>query len=248
LNTNAHAEAQHGKELDFDASVAETQSEALPPTPPPDDTVSQALTVLDKLHQDVATVPNLDVLNAITAKAIGLQRLYGGVKQVADRAGEVWIFAERRLGEELRRMNKAVGTRGQFRGRDASGRAVIAPLDERQRAHLARNNVTLAEIGLKGDPGKRRSVQAQRLAAKDDAEIRDKIEALKAEGKGVTPAAVLKEAPREPDRPADLAERARRALDKLDRNVEIALIAERLKLKNISFPELRQCMNQTPTP
>ena len=66
-----------------------------------------------------------------------MQRAFKPVKEVADRAGEVWIAAEEKLAEELEREPKAVGTRGQFIGRAKTERPKSAP--------------TLAEKGVDHD-------------------------------------------------------------------------------------------------
>jgi hypothetical protein len=40
---------------------------------------------------------------------------------VADRAGLVWVSADRRLAQELEKLPKATGTRGQLRGPRSGG-------------------------------------------------------------------------------------------------------------------------------
>src|SRR5690242_9888010 len=95
--------------------------------------------------------PRIRVLIAATAQA--MQREFKPVKDVSDAAGETWIDAEKRLAIELRKLPKATGTRGQFKGStDGSGGAVLAPPE---------NNVpTRADLGLEGDAGKKRVANA----------------------------------------------------------------------------------------
>jgi hypothetical protein len=98
---------------------------------------AKALAVLDKLEAEVANALTLKVLEKIANKVAGLQREYKPVKDVADRAGEVWIATYNKLKEELAKQPKAVGTRGQFIGRAKTEPPISGP--------------TLAEMGVAPD-------------------------------------------------------------------------------------------------
>ena len=70
---------------------------------------------------------------------------------MADRAGEVWITAEVRIGEELIKLPKAEGTRGQLVGPGVIGSSKsVPPIDA----------PTLAELGV----AKKRAARNRRLA------------------------------------------------------------------------------------
>jgi N6-adenosine-specific RNA methylase IME4 len=135
--------------------------------------VSVALKALDKLELEITSAPTFDVLDKVANTAAGMQRAFKPVKEVADRAGEVWIAAEEKLAEELEREPKAVGTRGQFIGRAKTEPPKSAP--------------TLAEKGV----DKKRAARAKKLRALPKAKKKTYVQQLKDTGKGVTPAAVL---------------------------------------------------------
>ena len=53
-------------------------------------------------------------LDNVVTTAKALQVKFGPVKDVSDRAGLVWVRANRRLADELDKLPKATGTRGQL--------------------------------------------------------------------------------------------------------------------------------------
>jgi hypothetical protein len=149
---------------------------------------SKALSTLDRLADEIEHAPTLDVVDAIANAAAGYQRQFKPVSDVADRAGEVWISAEAKIGIELAKLPKAKGTRGQFRGKPKgegpSGVSIKATPDE---------TPSIIDIGLTH----KRATRAQKLAAMPVAERNWHIEQLKEAGKGVTPNAVLSAARKE---------------------------------------------------
>ena len=68
-----------------------------------------ALKTLDKLEKEIYAAPNFESLDKASRTAAGLQTAFNGVKEVSDRAGEVWIEAECKLDEELAKIGKATG-------------------------------------------------------------------------------------------------------------------------------------------
>jgi hypothetical protein len=69
------------------------------------------LRTLDRLAKEIERTPTFEGLNRIRRTAKAVQIEFREVKDVSDRAGEVWIAADNRLAEELPR---ATGTRGQL--------------------------------------------------------------------------------------------------------------------------------------
>lgn len=142
----------------------------------------QALKTLDLLENEIQST-DLDGLEVIIEKVEFIRHRFASVKDVADRAGEVWIAAEDRLGEELAKLPRAKGTAG--KGRPKIGGAKTAPPKD--------DAPTLAELGLPGDAGKKRAARAKKIREATPAKRRKIIAKLKEDGKGVTPAAVLAE-------------------------------------------------------
>jgi hypothetical protein len=137
---------------------------------------AKALAALDLLEVEVANAPTFEALDKIANTAAGMQRAFRPVKEVADRAGEVWIAAEEKLAEELDKQPKASGAAGPGRGK-AGSKAGPAFSDA----------PTLKEKGV----DKKRAARAKRLKALPKGKKQAYIQALKDEGKGVTPNAVL---------------------------------------------------------
>lgn len=82
-----------------------------------------------------------------------------------DRGGWVWCLAERKLAQELAAIERAKGTRGTIRGStDGSGGAILAPPEKAA--------PTLADLGLPGVAGKKRSARAKKLAELPEAKAR----------------------------------------------------------------------------
>lgn len=143
--------------------------------------VPVALKALDRLEDDIKAAPTFAVVDAATNTAAGLQRAFKPVKDVADRAGEVWIKGERRLAEELAKIPKAKGTRGQIRGStDGSGGAILEPPEDDAPA--------LADLGV----AKKRAARARRIAELPDEKVEQYTAELKAEDKAITPDALLR--------------------------------------------------------
>jgi hypothetical protein len=66
--------------------------------------------------QKLAAVPREEFETALADAAAGFQRRWKPVKDVADRAGECWVDADVKRGQELAKVPKAIGTRGNFLG------------------------------------------------------------------------------------------------------------------------------------
>jgi hypothetical protein len=82
------------------------------------------------MAEEIDRAPSLEAVEAIANAAAGYQRQFKPVREVADRAGEVWVNAETKIGSELAKMPKAKGTRGQFRGKARGEGSSGAPLME----------------------------------------------------------------------------------------------------------------------
>jgi N6-adenosine-specific RNA methylase IME4 len=146
-----------------------------------------AMKALDKLEADIRKTPSFEALNMLSLVARDLQRRWRPVKEVADRAGECWVAAETKLGEELQRTPKATGTRGQLnggkkgtgRGTRKTGEAVLEP--------PVSDVPSDAERGI----GKRQGARARKLAELG-ADVQAELKAeLKEQGKAITPDALL---------------------------------------------------------
>jgi N6-adenosine-specific RNA methylase IME4 len=143
-----------------------------------------ALATLDRLEAEIREASTFEKLRQAADFAAAIARGFKPVKEVADRAGEVWIAADDRLAEELAKIGPAKGTRGQIkrgpgRGHKKIGGAIIEP--------PISDAPTLAELGI----DKKRAARAKRIRAIPKAKRRQLIERLKADGKGVTPSALL---------------------------------------------------------
>ncbi|MCP3471367.1 S-adenosylmethionine-binding domain-containing protein [Bradyrhizobium sp. CCGUVB1N3] len=143
----------------------------------------KALADLDHLAAEIRNAPSMDTVEAAANAAAGYQRMFKPVKAVADRAGEVWVEAEVRIGEERKKVGKAKGTRGQFRGKPkgegSSGSPIVAPPDEAV--------PTVLELGI----DKKRLLRAEKLADLREDERAALTAELKAADKAGTPAALL---------------------------------------------------------
>jgi hypothetical protein len=119
------------------------------------------------------------------------RRAFRPVHEVADKAGEVSVVAEVRLGEEINKVELAKGTRGQFRGRkkgagrgkgggkgsSAGGTVLELPAEE----------ITLRDLGI----SRKRSARSKRLAEIPLNQRTALIEGLKRQGKAVSPDSVV---------------------------------------------------------
>lgn len=144
--------------------------------------IPAAMKALDQLDVDIRNAPALDALSDLAHLAAGLQRRWQPIKAVADRAGICWINAEVRLGEELAKIPKAKGTRGQFKGSTdggISGGSIVAPPED--------DAPSRAELGI----AKKHASRAEKLAAMPAAERKELVDRLVADGKPVSSNAVL---------------------------------------------------------
>lgn len=153
--------------------------------------VPEALQILGRLDGEIDRVETFVDLNMIAGMAKGWQSVFGRVADVSNKAGRVWVKAERKLAEKLASEPKATGTRGNFAGA-ASGGSKSAPPD----AHFnARKPIvapksdapTLKEKGV----DKKRSAMARKLADIPTAKVNEIADGLQAQGKAISPSAIL---------------------------------------------------------
>lgn len=88
------------------------------------------------------------------------------------RAGEVWVKAEATLGERLKEMPKATGTKGKITERDDAGR--LKPGGTKVEPPGSSGAATLAQLGV----GKKRSAAAQALASPQERELRAELDRM----------------------------------------------------------------------
>jgi DNA methylase len=136
--------------------------------------VGEAKRILAQLRKEIETAPSLASLDVVARKAAAIQRFHP-VKDISDQAGETWVAADRKLGEELASIGKAKGGE-QYHLVSTGAKAAPVP--------------TLAELGLPGDAGKKRAARAQKLADVAPSKLESVVTALKEAGVGVTPNAV----------------------------------------------------------
>jgi N6-adenosine-specific RNA methylase IME4 len=154
--------------------------------------VPSALKALDKLELEIKRASTAEVLTALANIAAGLQRRWKLVKDVADRAGSCWVTAEVKLGEEKKKIGKAVGTRANFRGvkvgrgrgkgggkGSSAGSAIVATPAER--------TPTTADLGL--DP--KLAARAAKLFDMGEQERKRLEGELVAKNKPVSPHGIL---------------------------------------------------------
>ena len=137
-----------------------------------------ALKTLDRLEIEIQNAPSFEKLDKAARTAAGLQLAFKPVKEVSDRAGEVWVEAECKLAEELAKIPKATGTQGQLKGRNFSGGTKMEPPEKLP---------TRAELGL----DKKRSAKAAKLGAISKKKRGQIIKNLKDQNKPVNPNSVL---------------------------------------------------------
>jgi N6-adenosine-specific RNA methylase IME4 len=150
-----------------------------------------AIEAIDKLKIDIRNAPSLETLKAMKDAASFYQKRFKKVKEVSDVAGEAQIAADVKLADELNKLPKAKGTRGQIQGRKkgsggrgnkanlSSGGTITAPPDEKW--------PTLAEMGI----DKKWAAQAHKVSEISEDLRAQFIEQLKADGKDVTPKSLL---------------------------------------------------------
>lgn len=136
-----------------------------------------ALKTLDRLEKEIQNAPNFAALDKAARTAAGLQLAFKPVKDVSDRAGEVWVEAEAKLAEELAKIPKATGGDAQ-RTRFQKG---------------TESPPTRAELGV----SKKRSAKAAKLGSIPRKRRKQIIDKLKAEDKPINPNSVLAEQRRE---------------------------------------------------
>lgn len=148
------------------------------------------LKALDRLELDIRRAPSFAVLTALGDIAARMQQRYRPEKEVANRAGKCWNEVEHKIGEELDKVPKATGRRGQIVGRKvgSGGRG--------KRANLSSGGTKLAapdETPADRDRGisKRQAARARKLF-EIGREARQALEVELAElDKAITPNAVL---------------------------------------------------------
>jgi len=134
---------------------------------------------LVKLSNEIDRAPSLAAVEQIANAAAGYQRAFKPVKDVADQAGEVWINADAKIGQELERIGKSKGGKPYQKKYTGSKVIPVKPSNK--------------ELGLT----KKRAARARKLASIPKTELKKIIQKLKDEGKGVTPNAILAAARKE---------------------------------------------------
>jgi hypothetical protein len=148
-----------------------------------DSNEATVVAMLDRMELEVARATTFEQLNGIANSAAGIQRAFKGVKEIADRAGVIWVKADRKLGGEWHDQPKATGTRGQLTG-DVPKGSRVGGRDSRPPTAP-----TIQELGLSKD----RLARAVKLHELTDVQLADLIQRLKDDGRGVSPARVLVE-------------------------------------------------------
>jgi hypothetical protein len=149
---------------------------------------ANVLVLLGKLESEIANAKTLDEINDISVKTRAIQIAKRDVKDVSDRDGNVRVEAEAKLGEKLKEIPRARGTRGTLAGRDASGGSVLVPPE-----NIYEEAPTLKQIGVE----KKRSALAQKLAAIPKQKREEICKLLAENDKPVSPVAVVKAAIKE---------------------------------------------------
>jgi N6-adenosine-specific RNA methylase IME4 len=145
--------------------------------------VPAVMKALDRLELDIQQTRTLEALNVITDVIRGIRQRWKPVTAVADRAGELWIEAEAKIGEEHAKIGPAKGTRGTLRGKPkgsgSSGRAILVTPDK--------DAPSRKELGL----GKRQLGRGRKLFTFGKRKRQSLIMELKADGKPVAPQTAL---------------------------------------------------------
>ena len=156
-----------------------------------------ALVQLTRAQQALAECKTAMDAKSIADQAEALrvwaERAHASIDTV-NRAVEVKIHAERRMGELLKAMPKATGAR--MAGKNESGVSVVVQPDRRE---------TLREMGISKDESSR----AQKLAALPAEEVAERIALAKADGGRLSTAKVL-----------DLCPAAKRAAEEAEADSE----------------------------
>jgi hypothetical protein len=110
----------------------------------------KALAHLDRLEIEIRNAPSFAKVEAARREAKGYAENFKPVKGVADRAGEVWTAAERKINAEYKKIGKAKGTRGQLRGSKPGKGQRGKPGSRSGPSEVAAPDLTLsqAELGL----------------------------------------------------------------------------------------------------
>jgi N6-adenosine-specific RNA methylase IME4 len=135
--------------------------------------VPDALRILAQLDAEIERADTYFALDALANRAAGIQRAFKPVKEVADQAGNVWINAECKLDDELRKLPKA----------KPSGSNQHVKVDRSQKGTDPR----LADLGV----DKKRAARAAKLNAIPRPKRAAIVTELVAQDKAVTPSAML---------------------------------------------------------
>ncbi len=154
----------------------------------PQDTLPARITKIEQALAAVSTPEQAKQVIAIADAAIAYAKSLGQeFVEARKKAEALKLDAERRLGEFLRTMPKAIGVRGQLAGRDSSGGTKVEPPEKA---------ASLADLGI----DKKTSARVQKLAGLPD----ETVEAIKAGELTVSQAIGAKKPEPKPDRTAEL--------------------------------------------
>lgn len=95
-----------------------------------------ALKTLDRLEKEIRNAPTFEKLDMAARTAAAMQLAFKPVKEVSDRAGEIWIESEVRLAEELAKLPKAIGAAAGGKRSGLRGTIVEPRSDAPTRAEL----------------------------------------------------------------------------------------------------------------
>ena len=185
--------------------------------------VPGALRTLAQLRKEVESAKTFEQIKIVDRTAAQIQKIFRPIKDIADEAGDTRIAARNRLAEELAKLPKATGTRGQLRGKPKgvapSGGPLLEPPDK---------ELSLAELGVT----KKESAQARALGKVPKADQRRIVAQLKTENRDVSPTNVVKLF-KEETRAAKRAEYAARSSDGGSTKTLDALIESKRKFSVI---------------
>ena len=156
--------------------------------------VPAALRTLSRLRKEVKSAQTFKQLKIIERTATQIQKVFKPIREVSNEAGKTRVAAATRLDEELTKIPKAKGTRGQLRGRKpgktgrGKGGGRGASTGGAKSEPPVKDAPTLAEL----DVSKREAAQARALGKIPDKVREIYIEQLEADGKDITPTNIIK--------------------------------------------------------